>query len=182
MKWNLPEEVEFDGEKWNINADYRDILGTISKLNDMDEDEQVRVYVSLALFYPDFESIPPTLYQEALKTMVWFIGCGEDSEGQKQPKTIDWEQDYSMIVSDINKVAGCDVRGLHFCHWWTFVSWFNSIGEGQLSTVVSIREKRRKQKKLSEWEREFYRANKKKIDFKTTYTTAEEKLLKEWGG
>lgn len=59
------------------------------------------------------------------------ISCGEFDDGKPSHKTIDWEQDQSMIVSDLNKVAGCDIRALPFCHWWTFVAWFNGIGEEQ---------------------------------------------------
>ena len=48
-----------------------------------------------------------------------------------------------MIIADINKVAGTEVRSLSFLHWWTFLSFFHAIGEGQLSTLISIREKLR---------------------------------------
>ena len=54
-----------------------------------------------------------------------------------------------------------------------FLAWFNGIGEGQLSTVVSIREKKRKGKKLSDWEREFYQENREKVDFKLKYSAEE---------
>ena len=67
-------------------------------------------------------------------------------------------------------------------HWWTFLSWFNAIGEGQLSTVVSIREKLQKGKKLDKWERDFYRENKQLVDMKKRYSTqelAEQERLKK---
>ena len=76
-------------------------------------------------------------------------------------------------VADINRVAGREVRSLPFCHWWTFLAWFMGIGEGQLSTVVSIREKRRKGKKLSDWEREFYQENRGKVEFRRKYSAKE---------
>ena len=169
--WDLPEVAVVGGKKYEINADYRDILDIIARLDDQEEDEQTRVYVALALFYEDFGEMPERDYQEALRWMFGFISCGE-SAGPKH-KTIDWNQDRGMIVADINKVAGCEVRALPFCHWWTFLAWFNGIGDGQLSTVVSIREKRRKGKKLSDWEREFYQENKDKVDFKRKYSAEE---------
>ena len=55
-------------------------------------------------------------------------------------------------------------------------------GLSLLSTVVSVREKKRKGKKLSDWEREFYNSNREKIDFKTNYTDAEDQLLDLWLG
>lgn len=178
--WTLPKTAEIGGREYDINADFRDVLDIIFRLSAPDADSQVTLYVCLALFYEGFEEMPESDYKEAAEWMFLFIDCGEQGDGRKHPKTIDWEQDLSVIVSDINKVAGADVRGMEFCHWWTFISWFNGIGEGQLSTIVSIREKLRKGKKLEKWEREFYREHRSKIDFKQRYTAAEEELLKEW--
>ena len=87
-----------------------------------------------------------------------------------------------MIVADVNKVAGTEIRALPFLHWWTFVSYFNAIGEGQLSTLVSIREKLRKGKKLEKREQEYYRKNKDKVDLKKRYSAeelAEQERLKK---
>lgn len=180
--WELPETVEIGGKIYKINADFRDILNIISYLTDSERVGQVRMYVALALFYDAFDTMPETDYREAARWMFEFISCGEEDNSPPRPKTIDWEQDRALIVADINKVAGCEVRALPFCHWWTFISWLDSIGEGQLSTVVSIREKLRKGKKLADWERDFYRKNRSKVDFKTKYTTAEETLSREWLG
>lgn len=95
---------------------------------------------------------------------------------------MDWEQDAQVIVADVNKVAGIEIRALPFLHWWTLVSYFNAIGEGQLSTLVSIQEKLRKGKKLEKWEQEFYRKNKDKVDLKKRYSAeeiAEQERLKK---
>ena len=162
MRWTLPVNLEVGGKEYAINADYRDILNIISRLNG-GENEFVKVYVCLALFYPQFEEMPESDYQEAIEKLLWFIACGEEQEDKKRPKLIDWEQDYQMIAADIIKVAGHDVRSDSFCHWWTFVSYFMGIGEGQLSAVVSIRDKLRKHKKLEKWEKEFYNQNRSEV-------------------
>ena len=182
MIWELPESVEIGDSEYSINADYRNILEIIRKLSDASESAIIKILVALAMFYPDFDNIPDELYQEAANQMVWFISCGEEDDGQKHHKLIDWEQDYKLIVSDINRVAGKDVRGEKFLHWWTFISWFNGIGEGQLSFVVGIRDKLRRGKKLSQQEREFYRKNRSMVDFKRVYTETEENILNTWIG
>ena len=51
-------------------------------------------------------------------------------------------------------------------HWWTFFGLYMEIGESTFSTVVSIRDKKRRGKKLEKWEREFYSKNKALIDLK----------------
>lgn len=181
MNWALPRSLEIGGKPQKINADFRDILDIIERLNDLDTDEQVKMYVCLNLFYDDFQTIPENCLQESAEKMMWFINCGEEPKdtGPKS-KTIDWEQDQQMIIADINKVAGQEVRALPFCHWWTFIAWFNAIGEGQLSFVVSIREKVRKHQKLTDYEREFYRENRSKVDLKQKYTAEEKAQLDEW--
>lgn len=176
--WDLPRELEVNGVPHPINADFRDVLDIVSHLSA----DTVGIYVALALFYDDFDAIPEGNYMDAINVMFWFINGGEEEKNTRpHPKMIDWEQDRAMIVADINKVAGCEVRALPFCHWWTFLAWFNGIGDGQLSTVVSIREKLRRGKKLTEWEREFYRKNRDVVDFKTKYTEAEKAALAAWG-
>ena len=66
------------------------------------------------------------------------------------------------------------------------MSFFQAIGEGQLSTVVAIRDKLRKGKKLEKWEQDFYRENKSRIDFKKKYSAEElaeqDRLKKLLGG
>lgn len=177
--WELPVAVEVGGVLRKINADFRDILDIIKRL---DEKTGEALYVCLCLFYEDLEAIPEDLYGEAVEKMFEFISCGEEQDPSPRPKLIDWEQDRSMIIADVNKVAGCEVRTLKFCHWWTFVAWFNGIGDGQLSTVVSIRDKLRRNKKLDSWEKEFYRNNRTKIDFKVQYTSEENQQLSKWLG
>lgn len=109
-----------------------------------------------------------------MEQLAVFINCGVEEQDQKPaPKLIDWEQDALTIVADVNKVAGCEVRAMPFVHWWTFVAYFSAIGEGQLSMLVSIRDKLRRGKKLEKWEDQFYRENKDRVDLKTKYTAEE---------
>lgn len=168
--WNLPTSAKIGGVEYPINADYRDILEIFRYLDDPDQPEYVRWKVALALFYEG--EIPQQHLQEAIEYLVEFISC-DDQDAKPAPKLMDWEQDAQVIVADVNKVAGTEIRALPFLHWWTFVSYFNAIGEGQLSTLVSIREKLRKGKKLENWEQEFYRKNKDKVDLKKRYSAEE---------
>lgn len=171
--WTLPETAQIGGREYAINTDYRDILDIIARLQDDQEAEVVRLQVALALFYEDFFQMPSAHWDEAVKWMEKFIGGGQEDDGRPAPKLIDWEQDSTMILADINRVAGCEVRALPHLHWWTFLSWFGGIGQGQLSTVVAIRDKRRRGKKLEKWEQEFYQEHREQIDFKKKYTQQE---------
>lgn len=168
--WSLPTCAVIGGEKYPINADFRDILDIFRYLDDPDRPEYVRWRIALALFYEG--EIPDEYQQEAMEYLVKFISCGEQ-DGNPAPKLLDWEQDAQTIVADVNKVAGSEIRALPFLHWWTFMAYFNAIGEGQLSTIVSIRGKLRSCKPLEKWEKEYYQKNKDRIDLKKRYSAEE---------
>ena len=110
--------------------------------------------------------------QEAMAYLADFIACGS-RDSKPGTKLLDWEQDAQMIVADVNKVAGTEIRAMPFLHWWTFMSYFNAIGEGQLSTLISIRDKLRRGKKLEKWEQEYYRKNKDRVDLRKRYSAEE---------
>ena len=169
--WTLPTEAVIGGKTYPIHADYRDILEIFSYLEDPDLPEYLRWQIALALFYEG--DIPAGHQQEAMEYLSTFINCGRQEEAKPGPKLLDWEQDGLTIVADVNRVAGQEIRALPFVHWWTFMAWFHAIGEGQLSTIVSIRDKLRRGKKLEQWEKDFYRENKARVDLKKRYSAEE---------
>lgn len=183
--WSLPTSAIFGGVEHQINADFRDILEIMGYLNDPDEPEYIRWKIAIGLFYEG--EIPEEYEQEAMEYLADFISYGQKDDGRKPaPILLDWEQDCQLIVADVNKVAGQEIRALPFVHWWTFLAWFHAIGEGQLATIVSIRDKLRRGKKLEKWEQEFYRENKSRVDLKKRYSAEElaerERLEKLLGG
>lgn len=61
------------------------------------------------------------------------------------------------------------------------MAYFNAIGEGQLSTIVSIRDKLRRHKKLEKWEQEYYKRNRDKVNLKQRYTREDIEIFKKFG-
>ena len=178
-RWTLPTSAIIGGVEYPINADYRDVLEIFRYMDNPNIPEYIRWRIALALFYEG--DIPGEHRQAAMEYLSEFISCGEQ-DSKSGPKLLDWEQDTQIIVADVNKVAGIEIRSLPFLHWWTFMAYFNAIGEGQLSTLVSIRDKLARSKKLERWEQEYYRKNASKVRLKTRYSCAEEELFKKWGG
>ena len=162
--WQLPRQVSFDGVSYDLQADYRDVLEIIGYLQDPALPEFIRWQIALALFYRP--EIPPEHSHKAMEYLAWFLTGGCPETDRPGPKLLDWQQDAAAIVSDVNKAAGQEIRALPFLHWWTFLSWFHAIGEGQVSTLVALRDKLRRGKKLEGWEKEFYRQHKSRVDMK----------------
>lgn len=169
--WELPVQAQLGGKTYSIHADYRDILEIFTYLEDPDLPEYLRWQIALALFYE--EQIPQEHLQAAMEYLAAFINCGKSEEVKPGPKLLDWQTDAGVIVADVNKVAGREIRAIPFVHWWTFMAWFNAIGEGQLSTIVAIRDKLHRGKPLEKWEKDFYRENKHRVDMKKRYSTEE---------
>lgn len=169
--WQLPVTARLGDREYHLHTDYRDILEIFSYLEDRDLPESCRWQVAVALFFE--EKVPEDRMEEAIEYLADFIrgGIPEDKPG---PKLLDWQQDAPAIIADINRVSGKEVRSAAYIHWWTFLSWFHAIGEGQVSCLVSIRDKLRRGKKLEGWEKDFYRENKHRVDLKPRYSRQEQ--------
>lgn len=166
--WELPESAVIGGIEYEINTDFRVILEIMKYLTDPNEPVFVRWHIAIALFYEG--EIPEEHQTEAMEFLSAFISYAEADNTRPGPKLLDWEQDSKAIIADVNKVAGQEIRLLEYLHWWTFLSYFQAIGEGQLSTLISIRSKLAKGKKLDNWEKEFYREHKSQVDLKKKYS------------
>ena len=180
MMYSLPYHVEIDGERYAIrdNCDFRMVLDVINALNDVDLTEQERMQCALFIFYGDeIQNIANV--EEAVRQMMIVLNIGEEEhEESKKPSLMDWHHDFPILAPPISRTLGYDVRTPDkFTHWWTFVGAYMEIGECTFSNVVSIRTKRMKGKKLEEWEKEFYRDNKKMVDLPQKLTKEEQDFL-----
>ena len=170
--WSLPASAVIGGREYAIHADFRDVLDILERLGDASKPEFLRWAAALALFYEGYDAMPPGDRGEAAEYLARFLNCGRP-EAAPGPKLLDWRQDAPAIAADVNKVAGCEIRALPFLHWWSFMAFFDGVGEGRLSMLVSVRDKLRRGKKLEPWEQEFYRAHKAQVEFAPRYTPAE---------
>ena len=184
MIGELPTSLAVGGKHYEIRTDYRVVLNICQAFNDPDLTDREKCYVCVKCLYEDYHTIPREHMQEAIEKAYWFVGGGDIPQENVQPaKTLDWEQDESIIFPAVSKVAGYEVRSVPYLHWWVFIGRFNEIGEGLFSEVISIRSKLNKRKKLEKYEREFYIAHKNLIklkDKKSAKELAEEREDQEF--
>lgn len=162
--WEIPTTITLNDKEYPIRnkGDFRMIMDVLSVISDEEYDTSENIIAAAYIFYEDFDSIPEEDKQQAYREMVKFLNLGEEEEddGKKQPKLMDWEQDEKMLVSAINKVAGKEIRFEPYIHWWTFMSYYSAIdGECSFAYVVSLRNKIKRNKKLTKEEKEFIRDN-----------------------
>lgn len=182
MIGQLPRELNVNGTYRAIRSDYRVALLIFQACADPELSDQENVKVMIECLYQ--EDIPPEEYQAANDMAVWYLEGGEEpdenTKHQQAKKVMDWEQDEKIIFSAVNKVAGFETRAVDYMHWWTFLGYFNEVGEGLFSTVINIRSKRNKGKKLEKYEQEFYKDNKALIDLKVKLSAKEQAEIDYW--
>lgn len=178
MIGQLPKQLNINGTNRAIRSDYRVALLIFEAFNDPELTDQERAAIMLDCLFEDLDSIPPEDIHEAVSMATWYLDGGSASDNsskhQQTKKVMDWEQDEKLIFSSINKVAGYETRAVDYLHWWTFLGFFNEIGEGLFTTVINIRQKKNKRRSLEKHEEEFYRENRHLVDIKKRYTADEQ--------
>lgn len=180
MTYTLPTSLDIAGAPYAIHSDYRRVLEIFEMLSDPELSDQDHAMLMLEGLFCDFESIPAESYQEAVAQAVWFLDGGIARERTGEPVVMDWAQDYPYIIAPVNRIMGCEIRALAYCHWWTFLAAWQEIGECFFSHLVSIRMKRAKGKKLDKDEQAFYKKNRQAVELKRKYTNAENDLVARW--
>jgi hypothetical protein len=183
MMWDLPISVEINGKSHSIRnkCDYRVVLDVICALNDNELTDEEKVKCALFIFYEDISTIDD--FDTAIKEMFRIINGGEEQEEsqEQKPQLMDWEHDFPVLVAPINRVLGFEIRSVNYLHWMSLLSAYMEIGECTFSTIVSIRSKRAKSKKLDKWEEEYIREHKKMVELPKRLTAEEQELLSsEW--
>ena len=173
MIGQLPRALEVGGRRLAIRSDFRVALTILQAMNDNALTGSLKAKVCIKCLYEEPDKI--TDFDEALERAAWFLDGGGLPKREHSARIIDWEQDEPIIFPAVNKAAGCEVRELKYMHWWTFLGYFGEVGEGLLSSVLSIRSKIADGKTLDKWEREFLRRNRSLI----VLQTEEEKAAEE---
>ena len=187
--FELPTSIWIEDEEYKIrnDGDYRMVLDCFSALQDIELGEEERIITALIIFYGDVLSLD-NLYEifdtedklkTAVKEMYRFFNCNDMRPGKKvNYRLIDWEQDAQMIAGAVNKVANMEVRSVPYMHWWTFMGYYSNVGKGTLATVIDIRSKIKRGKKLEKQEQEFRRDNPQYFIWNSA--TVEEQEADEW--
>ena len=178
----LPEVLTVGGEEYPIRTDYRNVLQVFEVFQDPELTQEEKWIVAIYLLFEDFSCDDDVLEAaqdgfdlgKAMKQISWFISAGQPEKQVLEQPTYNWTQDEQMIFSAVNKVAGQETRELEYLHWWTFLGYFNEVGEGTFSFIVGIRHKLNKGKKLEKHEKEFLSHNKELVLMKKPLTKEEQ--------
>ena len=180
MIWDLPVAVDIDGKEYAIRnkCDYRVVLDVIEALTDDELEMENRVQCALFIFYEDLSGCKD--FKKATSEMIKIINYDEQSNEveDNKPPIMSWQHDFPQLAPPISRVLGYDVRTPDkYTHWYSFLGGYMEIGECTFSTIVSIRSKRAKGKKLDKWEEEYIREHRKMVELPRKLTAEEEEFL-----
>lgn len=178
----LPETLTVAGEEYSIRTDYRNVLQVFEAFQDPELTQEEKWIVAIYLMFDDFSCSDDVLQatrggfnlEESIKQISWFISAGQNPAREVDLPVYNWKQDEQIIFSAVNKVAGKETRELEYLHWWTFLGYFNEVGEGTFSFIVGIRHKLNKGKKLEKHEKEFLAQNKELVKLEKPKTKEEQ--------
>lgn len=182
MIGRLPETLEVDGVDYPIRSDYRNVLNVFEAFEDPELTQDEKWQVAIFNIFADFScsddveeaAIDGFNVNEAAEQITWFISAGQPEKQVLEKPTYNWKQDEQIIFSAVNKVSGKETRELEYLHWWTFLGYFNEVGEGTFSFIVGIRHKLNHGKKLEKHEKEFLAKNKELVKLEKPKTREEQ--------
>lgn len=159
-----PTTVKIDGTVYPINSDFRTAIAFTMLMTDGDVEEQVKIPLALAMFYP-VEPLPENI-EEALRQMIWFYRGGHE-EPKKQARDVapgeevySFEHDADLIYAAFLQQYGVDLHEKEL-HWWVFRALFSALNdETEIKKIMGYRAIEITND-MSKSQREFYRRMKK---------------------
>lgn len=130
----LPNSVEIDGRKYQINSDFRAMIQFEMLMFDEEIEDEERLTRSLELFY---EECPHNL-EGAINELLSFYKCGKSemsevnsSKRGQNERIYSFEHDDSYIFSAFLNQYSINLQEIEYLHWWQFRALFKSLNETQ---------------------------------------------------
>ena len=112
---------------------------------------------------------------EAYEKAIWFLNGGKESAiDHNIPRLMSWNQDFSLLAPAINKVAGEEIREKSYLHWWTFLGYYQEIGDCVFSNYIAIRYKLQKGIPLNKQEKQILHNNRDDVLLQTPLSENEQ--------
>lgn len=162
----LPVMLEVNGKEYPIQTDFRSVLQYESRMNPDAADIEIIRAVDEMYNHND-EIITVHNFPEAVKTLNWFVSCGEQSKkkisnatlGINRNKPFDFNVDGSLIYSSFIQSYGIDLYDMEYLHWWKFNALLADVSKDcQFSKIMEYRTMDLKNKNISKEQKKLYSA------------------------
>ncbi len=163
MIGDLPTSLTVHGREYRIRYGFKDCLNIMAAFEDNELTNEEKLIVMLDVLYKDAVFTDENI-EEAIEKAVWFLSAGNTRHEKEEKPLSRLDKDEQLIFAAVNEVAHMDIRINPDIHYWTYLSFIQSINPRSLfASIVRIREKLNKGKKLDKEEKRFYEDNKEMI-------------------
>ena len=130
----VPNTVEIDDEKYEINSDFRTSILFELLMQDDELSDEEKIATALELYYPN---IPPyDKWNEAINKILWFYRGGKDIElskgkgqGRSSIQIYSFNYDDDYIYAAFLDQYRIDLQDIEYLHWWKFKAMFKALKE-----------------------------------------------------
>lgn len=175
-----PEYVEIDGERFDINTDFRVAIECSSIANNNDIGDYERALAIIYKLFGEKGLNAEEYYNRLLDAGLKFLSCGKEVEDQEEPD-MDYEEDMDYIEASFMSDYHIDLSETKM-HWWKFYNLINGLSDSEMgnSCVLNrIRSLRRYDVSKIEDKKERDKMIKAKERFALKKNKKEENLTKE---
>ena len=166
MIGDLPTSLSVCGKEYSIRYGFKDCLNIMAAFEDAELTNEEKIIVMLDVLYESADFSDESI-EEAVEKAIWFLSAGNTQPLKEEKPLSRLEKDEQLIFAAVNEVAHVDIRMDPNIHYWTYLSYIQSISLHSLfASVVRIREKLNKGQKLDKDEKKFYKDNKEMIDLR----------------
>lgn len=138
----LPTYVTINGQRYDLNTDFRYYAMFESMMFDDDLTDQEKLEKALKLCYKN--AIPSDL-NAAVDKLLWFYHCGKEEKKRSSRKSAgnkrvyDFEFDDALIFSAFRQQYGVDLHEEEI-HWWKFKAMMQNLSDNtEFVKVMSYR-------------------------------------------
>lgn len=175
----LPEAIEIDDTKYDINADYRTGLKIIMAFEDNELTNIEKQSILLSCLY---KSVPSNIVL-AVEKGVKFLNCGQsfcDTVNGEGQRVYSFKYDDRYIFSGVDRVLNGRLSKGDYVHWWEFVMAFMELPEDCMMSKIIYYRTQFNKGKLSKEEQRVYNENRVLFELTEELTPEEEKIYNDF--
>lgn len=129
----MPEHVVVDGNRYEVDADFRTVLRCLRMLDDGDIPDERKLFLLMWWFFKK------KFVDDGFQVFFDFISTEDHPDNE--PSKMDFEQDADAIYASFLQQYHIDLFDVPYMHWYKFVALLGGLSEDTaLNRRISLRD------------------------------------------
>lgn len=133
---NYPQYVKVDGEKYEINTDFRNAIECNRIATDETIGKYERALAVIYILFGDKGLDARDKHVELLELAKKYLACGKEIETDVEPD-MDYSEDYDYIEASFMSDYHIDLSNMEM-HWWKFYNLLNGLSNSELGNCCVL--------------------------------------------